>query len=751
MNTFIDQHDVIEQFKQDAFNRVGLDLSSVDIIADGQLHNVFKANGGKSGEKIGAYTLHLDSRPAGYFQLMSGGDGVNWSYNDPDYKPPVLTPEQRKQQAEQQRQSKDLREKELADKYAAAAKKAAFIWKQSTPLTDNESHEYLVKKGIKGVYSIRVNHYQGNTSLVIPVGKDGAFSTLQFISPDGSKRFLPDGKKSGCYSILNKMEHPRYIAVGEGFATVASILDDKFSQEKGVMGVMALDAGNLEAVAVAMREQFPTIDILIFGDIGDTDSKGEKSARAAAKLVNGYCVLPPMAKGDFNDYLTGGNVTTSLDDLIMAAANETQTDHETPLNFAGHTVTNSTLEPTPPTHAKIKELNDNEAALLNGVYDKAKQPTMATVTQLVTKPKADNSTFKTISLRDLLNRKYVTNWLVKGVIEQGNLALFFGDSASGKTFYIMDMCFCIAAGIDFKGKATKQGNVLYICGEGFSGLQKRFMALYQHYGVMPENLHLSEQPAAFMDISSAAAVMDTINQIGNVSLIVIDTFHRNMGGGSEDSAADISQFLGNIDTFLKPTGAAVAIIHHSGHGEKGRSRGSSSIKAAMDVEYQVAKDSLTNMVTVTNTKMKDWQAPPPACFNMNVVNLFDDHNQPISDEDGELLTSVILEPTDYIPSKGGVLNGRQQDVLAELHKAIEQHGITPTDDIRALFPDSPQNIPAMVVHSDKWRELAMKVIYVEAEPEKEKGAMRKAFFDCKKTLMNSNKIGYHDNFYWINS
>jgi hypothetical protein len=372
---------------------------------------------------------------------------------------------------------------------------------------------------------------------------------------------------------------------------------------------------------------------------------------------------------------------------------------------------------------------------------------------LVTKPapKTDNSTFKTILLRDLLNRKYVTNWLVKGVIEQGNLALFFGDSASGKTFYIMDMCFCIAAGIDFKGKQTKQGNVLYICGEGFSGLQKRFMALHQHYGVMPENLHLSEQPAAFMDISSAAAVMDTINQIGNVSLIVIDTFHRNMGGGSEDSAADISQFLGNIDTFLKPTGAAVAIIHHSGHGEKGRSRGSSSIKAAMDVEYQVAKDSLTNMVTVTNTKMKDWQAPPPACFNMNVVNLFDDHNQPISDEDGEPLTSVILEPADYTPSKGRGLNGRQQDVLSQLHKAMEKYGIAPTDDIKALFPDSPQNIPAMVVHSDKWRELAMKVIYVEAEPEKEKAAMRKAFFDCKKALTDSSKIGYHDKFYWINS
>lgn len=359
-------------------------------------------------------------------------------------------------------------------------------------------------------------------------------------------------------------------------------------------------------------------------------------------------------------------------------------------------------------------------------------------------PVLTTPTFKTLSLRDLLNRKYITNWLVKGIIEQGNLGLFFGDSASGKTFYIMDMCFCIAAGIDFKGKATKQGNVLYICGEGFSGLQKRFMALYQHYGVMPENLHLSEQPAAFMDISSAAAVMQKIEEIGNVSLIVIDTFHRNMGGGSEDSAEDIGTFLKNVDGFLKPTGAAVAIIHHSGHGEKGRSRGSSSIKAAMDVEYQITKDQLTNRVTVTNTKMKDWQAPPPACFNMNVVDLLDDDNQLLSDEDGEPLTSVILEPAEPTTSKSKALSGRQQDVLMELHKAIEQHGIPPTDDIKKLFPDSPQKIPDKVVHSDKWRELAYKVIEADTQD-----AKKKAFQRCTSALKTVYKIGFHDDYYWI--
>jgi hypothetical protein len=91
-----------------------------------------------------------------------------------------------------------------------------------------------------------------------------------------------------------------------------------------------------------MRKKYPTAEILIFGDMGDPDNKGEKSARAAAVARGGSCVLPPMASGDFNDYLTGGAVSVSLDDLITAAVNETRkTDNaEPPQNAAGHSYLN---------------------------------------------------------------------------------------------------------------------------------------------------------------------------------------------------------------------------------------------------------------------------------------------------------------------------------------------------------------------------------------------------------------------------
>ena len=122
-----------------------------------------------------------------------------------------------------------------------------------------------------------------------------------------------------------------------------------------------------------------------------------------------------------------------------------------------------------------------------------------------------------------------------------------------------------------------------------------------------------------MDVDSAKSVLETVEAIGNVKLIVIDTLHRNMGSGDENSSKDFAEFLNNVDTYLKSTGAAVIIIHHSGHDAKERARGSSSIRAAMDVEYQVTKDDATGIVTLSNTKMKDFEPPKPLSFKFKQI------------------------------------------------------------------------------------------------------------------------------------
>ncbi|MGB4497252.1 MAG: AAA family ATPase [Methylococcaceae bacterium] len=253
------------------------------------------------------------------------------------------------------------------------------------------------------------------------------------------------------------------------------------------------------------------------------------------------------------------------------------------------------------------------------------------------KPKAANvQTVPTISLADMMAHEYVANWLIDGLIEQSDLGLIFGASGGGKSFVVLDMAYCIAAGIPYHGRFTKKTGVLYVCGEGHSGLQKRIKAIHIDKGCTElPNIHITTVPAAFIDENSAKAIQNTISQIGNIGLVLVDTFHRNLGKGDENSAKDIALFLQNIDLYLRSIGVAVLVVHHSGNESIGRSRGSSSIRAAMDVEYEVLKAGGAlddgSIITVSNTKMKNFEQPKPFSFKF----------KPVAE-------SVVLEPTDYV-------------------------------------------------------------------------------------------------------
>ena len=342
--------------------------------------------------------------------------------------------------------------------------------------------------------------------------------------------------------------------------------------------------------------------------------------------------------------------------------------------------------------------------------------------------KTQSVPFKAMSFNDLMAKEYKADWLVQDLIEHQNLGLIFGNSASGKSLIVQDMCYCIAAGLDFHGKRTKQGNVLYIAGEGQAGLQKRFKALQTKYGYDARGLFISEQPAALMDVENAKAVRELMDSIGDVSLVVVDTLHRNFGGGDENSSRDFAMFLNNIDTYIKSTGAAVLIIHHSGNDVKDRSRGSSSIKASMDVEYCVIKEN--DVVTMTNTKMKDFDPPKPLSFTIE-----------------KLEQSVVLEPTEFTKKTTvkSLTNNASKSLVA-LQKAIEIDGISPPKSVVELFKDSPENIPKKIVSLEQWRVFAYDAITVDSDA---KDAKKKTFQRARADLTKAFKIGEHGGYFWV--
>jgi len=356
--------------------------------------------------------------------------------------------------------------------------------------------------------------------------------------------------------------------------------------------------------------------------------------------------------------------------------------------------------------------------------------------------------FKLVSANELMTRKINHNWQIKGLFEHGNIGQIFGATGSGKSFVVLDMAYCIASGIDYYGRETKQGKVVYICGEGFSGLARRFHALQNKYEKdIVNKLFISEQPAAFMDSDSTASVYEAVAAVGDVSLVIIDTYHRNMGGGDENSANDFAVVLKNIDRFLKPLGVTVAIIHHSGHMETGRARGSSSIRAAMDFEYQATMT--TSGLTLKNTKMKDATAPGTLFFDFVQVTLGED-------EDGEPITSAYLEARDIGSNSTGKrakrkLNVRDNVVLEALNDAIAKNGIEPPAEIKAKYGgfDSMVGKLQKIVLIDDWRDLAYKAMAGDSDTEENKAqAKKKAFKRCKDKLFQNEYTIEHGEYVW---
>lgn len=244
---------------------------------------------------------------AGWCKLFSdceGGIYGDWSTDFYDHwQAERAEPSTQAERAEFNRRIAEEKRKAEAERQqaqAAAAKKAAEVWAKAAPA---EEHPYLKHKAVKP-HGLR----QSGNDLLVPVrNKQGELTSLQFIAPDGSKKFLSDGRiKNGYFSIGKPAD---VICVAEGFATGASVHE---ATEYAV--AVAFNAGNLEPVAKAMRAKFPDARIIICGD-NDESGIGQKKAKQAAAAVGGDVSIPPEV-GDWNDHLAAHGPESTREALL---------------------------------------------------------------------------------------------------------------------------------------------------------------------------------------------------------------------------------------------------------------------------------------------------------------------------------------------------------------------------------------------------------------------------------------------------
>lgn len=259
-------------------------------------------------------------------------------------------------------------------------------------------------------------------------------------------------------------------------------------------------------------------------------------------------------------------------------------------------------------------------------------------------------------------RMSAPSWLIKDFIESDSLSAFVGGFATGKSFLAIAALCSVATGADFFGRKTKKGAAIYLCGEGRSGIRRRLTAWEAHHGISLANadLHITSSAAALVDDQGHPLVAACESAGVEPSLIVIDTLARNYGFGDENSSADMGAFVGALDRLrMRFSGASILVVHHSGHADKSRARGSTAFMAALDSGYLIERD-LNGIVTVTCSKMKDAEAPPPECFKLTRVDIG------LTAEDGTPVFGAALELTEPGEKVATIPSGRNQQVALKV-------------------------------------------------------------------------------------
>ncbi len=275
----------------EALRANGLVLEGAPMM-DGRWHRVPVEDDAK-GKISGSYRGFLDGRPAGQIMNYKTGDkAVQWvATGNP------LDPAERDRLKAEAAARKADHDREMRERHQAVAKRAYGIWANAA--TAPADHPYLKAKGVEGK-ELRVDD-KGNLLVSMHDGK-GYIWNLQVIQPDGTKRFLKEGRKTGLMHVIDG-EKTGPMLLAEGFAT-ASTLNRASRQPVAV----AFDAGNLEPVARSLADRGRPL--VIAADDDHAVKKGNAGlikANAAARAVGAGIIVPPFTRSEKAAGLTDWN------------------------------------------------------------------------------------------------------------------------------------------------------------------------------------------------------------------------------------------------------------------------------------------------------------------------------------------------------------------------------------------------------------------------------------------------------------
>ncbi len=550
-----DDCDIRNQFEAFVVNLGISPAPGTVFLTDGLLHE-FDIQGDRIGAGNGRYTLHADGLPSGWVKDWKRGIESTWSINRDN-----LSQEQRdffdseefKQLQEQKRKERELQQKQLQD---TASDNARIRIDMLPDIPEN--HPYLIKKHI-----FPYGSKQDGDNIALPLKDiDGRVRSLQWISPDGDKRFYPGAPVQGLFWSVAldtvKQDAEQTILIGEGFATMA-----KCYEITSLPSIAAMNCGNLLHVARAVLSRFPKANIIITAD-NDRETEINRGYNPGLREAD-KCVKYGCAKGLVHPVFPQNNYGTDWDDFAILYGDDYTRRY-----------------------------------LLDRIHELLMPQNIKDITKRIT----------LINAQDLRSKIFPPiKWAVPGFLPEG-LSILAGGPKVGKSILALHLAVGVAIGGCVLGQFdVQQGNVLYFALEDTQRrLQDRING--------GELAHEDFVDLSALDIITASPrqndggldyIVYWMENHPAARLVIIDTLQmfRKLLSGKGSMYSEDYEAISAIKQIADAHHIALLIIHHLKKGMEGdwlsEISGSQGIAGAADTIFSLKRERNSNMATLHRT------------------------------------------------------------------------------------------------------------------------------------------------------
>ncbi len=213
--------------------------------------------------------------------------------------------------------------------------------------------------------------------------------------------------------------------------------------------------------------------------------------------------------------------------------------------------------------------------------------------------------------------------ILSGLLDAGAKMLINGSSKSRKTFLVIQLALCLAAGRRFLNwTPPKACHILLLQGEVaevhfHSRLIRGLAALGLTLSDLGDRLQVVNSRGHFFTLDEPPQWL--VNAAGQVDVVIIDPVYK-FFQGEENSGTDAAAFLRGLDRLTEQSGAAVVYVHHTAKGTAGdrqtidRGSGSGVFARDFDASLYLGQHREADDVLVVEPIVRAYAPHDPFCI-----------------------------------------------------------------------------------------------------------------------------------------